>query len=168
MLFDMCVMSASGKAMLGSESGRGSAEGAYVLSAFDLLDSGRDGLDVYSKATGKDGAAYTAGQDAFRGLMTMVRILNKAGNLDTLTSTDIHTAMANYRGPVPMNAGPMNCGNLNPGYGWVSAKSACGEHANLYRFEGGKLVSIADGRNGKLLGFQGIVDADPNLFPKPA
>jgi branched-chain amino acid transport system substrate-binding protein len=168
MLFDLCVMSVSGKAMLDSEPGRGSAEGTYVLSQFDLLDSGGDGFDVYKKATGKDGTVYTPGQDAFRGLMTMVRILNEAGNLDTLTSTDIHAAMANYHGSVPMNAGPMNCGNLNPGYGWVSAKSACGEHANLYRFEGGKLVAIADGRNGKLLGFQGIVDADPNLFPKPA
>jgi hypothetical protein len=80
-----------------------------------------------------------------------------------LATASTREAIAAFNGASILQFGPMACGRLDSGPFVSSGQAACAEYRGVYQIVDGEWVAIANGRNGKLLGYQGIVDVDPDL-----
>ncbi len=96
----------------------------------------------------------------------LAKIVNEMDPTLDLTSANLRAAIHNFDGASILQFGPMACGRIDPGPMPSSGTAGCAQYAGVFQFVGGEWVAIADGRNGKLLGYTGIVDVDADLFPK--
>jgi hypothetical protein len=169
-LMEVCAFSKRGRELSATSEGLAEFDGAYAISnGIHPNDDRGLGLNVYEAVVARDltgGPYYDNAWNAFETLFTFAKIANEMDPTLELTSVNLRAAIHNFDGASILQFGPMACGRIDPGPMPSSGTAGCAQYAGVFRFVDGKWVAIADGRNGKLLGYQGIVDVDPNLFPK--
>ncbi len=152
---------------LGSFEPRPALNGAYVVSAgIDFVDARESGVHVLQAALGAPNAPFDS-LVTFEALMSYAKVANESDSDEVITdAVTARQAVATFNGASILQFGPMVCGRLDSGPFVSSGQTACAEYSGVYQIVDGKWRVIANGRNGKLLGYEGIVDVDPDLFPK--
>ena len=165
-LMDLCATD-SDVSDLSSFEPRAALNGAYVISAgIDFVDARESGVHVMQAALGALNVPFD-GLVTFEALMTYAKVANES-DADAVINDAVSTreALAKFNGASILQFGPMACGRLDSGPFFSSGPAACAEYSGVFRIVDGEWTIIANGRNGKLLGYKGIVDVDPDLFPK--
>jgi hypothetical protein len=99
------------------------------------------------KAPGAKTLEYTgfAGPE-FSSLMTVVKLVNGIG-ADRLTPDAMLAAIKSFKGPMMLQVGPLDCGNVT--VAGVAFPAVCASQMGVRQYKDGNWISIADGLNGK-------------------
>jgi branched-chain amino acid transport system substrate-binding protein len=99
------------------------------------------------KAPGAKTLEYTGfAGPLFSNLLTVVKLVNKIG-ADRLTPVAMLAAIKGFKGPMMLQVGPLDCGNLK--VVGVAFPAVCPGEMGIVQYKDGKWISIADGLNGK-------------------
>jgi len=99
------------------------------------------------KAPGAKSLEYTGfGGTLFANLLTVVKLVNNIG-ADQLTPATMLAAIKAFKGPMMLQVGPLDCGNVK--VGGVVFPADCASQMGIIRYKDGKWISVADGLNGK-------------------
>jgi branched-chain amino acid transport system substrate-binding protein len=99
------------------------------------------------KAPGAESLEYTgfAGPE-FSSLLTVVKLINGIG-ADRLTPEAMLAAIKGFKGPMMLQVGPLDCGNVT--VVGVAFPAVCASQMGVRQYKDGQWISIADGLNGK-------------------
>lgn len=167
-LMDVCVLSGAARELAASSAGAKDLEGSFMFGYVHPVNPSELGLHVLETILGENRSAgpfFDNAWNAFGTLFTFAKIVNEMDPALDLTAVELKSAIRRFDGAAITQFGPMSCGRIDPGPMPASGPAGCTQYAGVFRFVGGEWTVIADGRNGKLLDFTGIVDVDPNLFP---
>jgi branched-chain amino acid transport system substrate-binding protein len=99
------------------------------------------------KAPGAKTLEYTGfGGPLFSNLLTVVKLVNGIG-VDNLTPAAMLAAIKGFNGPMMLQVGPLDCGNIK--VVGVAFPAVCASQMGVRQYKDGEWVSIADGLNGK-------------------
>ena len=99
------------------------------------------------KASGAKTLEYTGfGGPLFSNLLTVVKFVNGIG-ADKLTPAAMLAAIKAFKGPMMLQVGPLDCGNVK--VAGVSFPAVCASQMGIRQYKDGQWISIADGLNGK-------------------
>lgn len=102
------------------------------------------------KASGANTLEYTGfGGPMFGNLMTLIKLSNGLG-YDKLTPDSLLGAIKGFKGPMMIQAGPLNCGGQVVA-GLSIFKAVCSTQMGIQQYKDGAWHSIADGLNGKAI-----------------
>jgi branched-chain amino acid transport system substrate-binding protein len=99
------------------------------------------------KAPGAKSLEYTGfAGPLFSNLLTVVKLVNAMG-ADRLTPAAMLAALKAFKGPMMLQVGALDCGNVK--VGGVAFPAVCAPEMGIIRYKDGKWISVADGLNGK-------------------
>ncbi len=99
------------------------------------------------KAPGAKTLEYTGfAGPLFSNLLTVVKLVNGIG-ADHLTPDAMLSAIKGFKGPMMLQVGPLDCGNIK--VVGVAFPSVCASEMGVRKYEDGNWISIADALNGK-------------------
>jgi branched-chain amino acid transport system substrate-binding protein len=99
------------------------------------------------KAPGAKTLEYTGfAGPLFSNLLTVVKLVNGIG-ADHLTPDAMLSAIKGFKGPMMLQAGPLDCGNIK--VVGIAFPAVCASEMGVRQYKDGKWISIADALNGK-------------------
>jgi branched-chain amino acid transport system substrate-binding protein len=99
------------------------------------------------KAPGAKSLEYTGfAGPLFSNLLTVVKLVNGVG-AENLTPAAMLAAIKGFKGPMMLQVGPLDCGNVE--VVGVAFPAVCASQMGVRQYKDGAWVSIADGLNGK-------------------
>ncbi len=100
------------------------------------------------KQSGAKTLEYTGfGGPMFANLLTLIKVVNGVG-YDKVTSDNLFAALKGFKGPMMIQAGPLNCGGAVVA-GQKIFKAVCSTQMGIQQYKDLKWTSIVDGLNGK-------------------
>lgn len=82
---------------------------------------------------------------SFGNVLTAVKLINQLG-VDNVDPTTLDAALRGFTGPMLIQAGPLDCGNVTI-LGLEIFTAMCATQAGIQQYTGGEWVSVADGLN---------------------
>jgi hypothetical protein len=170
---DYCVVDGSGRELSAEAADGDALDGVYITSAGDPFDSTSIGYHLLNRVlqgvdeqspVEADAPTFEA-LSTFLAVITLTKIVNEMPEQSTLDGPTIKQAIVDFRGAAILQHGTYSCGTARSELTGYSAPAICSDQLAVFQHQGGKWVPIANGLNGKIAGFSGVVDVDPALYP---
>jgi len=101
------------------------------------------------KPAGADTLEYTGfAGPMFANLLTVAKFINSIG-VDNVSPESMLGAMKSFKGPMMLQAGPLDCGNITVLA--IPFPSACASLMGVQQYKDGQWISVADALNGKAI-----------------